>query len=1216
MPCGERFDIMLIQKAIILRIKEGERKMQEIINQVLKGNFDYENGSLDFSCAKIELALKKGEQREGTFRILSTQGQFTCGRVISSDLRMECLTGEFTGCDEEISYCFHGENLDEGDVVKGSFYVISNHGEYYLPFVASVEHAVLESSVGSIKNLFHFANLAKSSWQEAVRLFYSPEFKRLFSGSDAQYQDIYRALSAVDGREQNVEEFLIQINKKQKVEFLTEEDELTVSVSVNEGACAVTEKELSIVRNGWGFTKLFVECRGDFFFVEKEALTDDDFLGNYCRLPVFIDRGFCRKGRNYGQICLYNSYVSLTVPVTVRCGDGIPRSSQELNRKRCTVQLMEFYLAFRTKKIGTSTWLKETRMLVDKLVLMDENDIAAKLFQAQLLITEESFNEAGWSLDHVADMLENEQSDDTLLAYYLYLTTLIHKDPRYISQVTADVEHIYRQDNSNWRVAWLLLYLSEDYHRSITGKWVFLEKQFSAGCCSPVLYIEALALLNGNPALLRRLGAFERQVLFFGAKQELLRQEVVEQLLYVIKKVRDFSPVIFKLLERLYRKKRDVRLLQEICTLLIKGGKTGSRYFGWYSAGVEEQLRITNLYEYYMMSLDLNEPCELPKVVLMYFSYQNNLGYEHTAYLYDYILQHKDRLGEIYESYRFKIERFVVEQIQKEHINRHLADLYNRLLQPEMVNEQTCRQLSRLLFAHLIRVEDDRLCKVYVYQPGNLRPAEYPLTAGCAWVPLYGNEYTICFEDAWKNRFMKNAEYTTERLMRQGKYLKWLLPVIEECPELDLYLCASERSRLMEQEGGPERAMRVVLSENVDDKVRKSLYFSLLQHFYETDDTRNLDEYIKNMPPGTLTDKERGTVVKYMVLRGNYELAGQWLKAYGPYFIDAKLLVRILAQLIERENKIEDPALLAAAVYVFEKGKYGSTVLEYLSLYYKGMTRNMRDIWKAAKSFDVDRYKLTERILVQMLYSGAFVGEKMEIFRYYISQGPKPEIEEAFLAQCSYDYFVRERLTEREVFSEIQNMHQRGEAVQKVCKLAFLKYFAENADERTEDIRSIAVSFLREFLGRKIHLEFFRAYQDVPEVQLGMGDKTIIEYHAGPQSRACIHYVLLHDNGESGEYIAEYMKEAYDRVFFKEFVLFFGESVQYYITEEKDGGEQLTESGTLQKSDSLGNEEDSRYHLINDIVISRTLQDFDTMDDLLEEYYKKEFMNGRLFELK
>ncbi len=1188
--------------------------MQKMIDQVLKGNFDYENGSLDFSCTKIELTLKRGQRREGTFRIQSTPGQFTNGMVVSSDMRMECLTGEFTGCDEEIAYCFHGENLDEGDVVKGCFYVISNHGEYYLPFVVSVEHTVLESSMGSIKNLFHFANLAKSSWQEAVRLFYTPEFSRVFAGGDAQYQNVYRALSAVDGREQNVEEFLIQINKKQKVEFLAQTAELSVEVSPEAGT--VTERELVVVRNGWGYTRLHVECRGDFLYVEKEVLTDDDFLGNYCRLPVFIDGKLCRKGRNYGQIRLYNPYVSLTVPVTVKCGDGIPGNNPELARKRCTVQLMEHYLAFRMKKISTATWLKETHILVDKLVSMDDNDIAAKLFQAQLLITEENFNEAGWILDHVADLLADRQSEGTLLAYYLYLTTLIHQDMRYIDDVTADVEHIYRQDNSNWRVAWLLLYLSEDYHKSVTGKWVFLEKQFTAGSSSPVLYIEALALLNGNPALLRRLGSFEQQVLYFGVRQGLLRQDVVEQLLYLVKKVRGCPPVLFRILDRLYRKKKDVRLLQEICTLLIKGGKAGSRYFEWYSAGVEEQLRITNLYEYYMMSLDLREPRELPKVVLLYFSYQNNLDYEHSAYLYDYILQHKDRLGELYESYRFKIERFVAEQIQKEHINRNLANLYNRLLQPEMVNEQNCRQLSRLIFAHLIHVEDERLCKVCVYQPGNLKPAEYAVTGGCTWVPLYGNEYTLCFEDAGKNRFIKNAEYTTERLMMPGKYLSWLLPVVKECPELDLYLCSNEYSRLMEMEGGTERAMRVAASDYVEDKVRKSLYFNLLQHFYDVDDMRTLDEYLKKIPPEELTDRERGDVVRYMVLRGNYELAGQWLKSYGPYFIDAKVLMRILGQMIERENRMEDPVLLAAAAYVFEKGKYDSTVLEYLSLYYRGMTRNMRDIWKAAKAFGLDRYRLTEKILVQMLYSGAFVGEKMEIFRYYLSQGAKTEIEEAFLAQCSYDYFVMERVTEREVFSEVQHMYHRGEAVQEVCRLAYLKYFAENPEERTPDIQPVAADFLKEFLEKKIHLDFFRAYRDVPQVRRAMGDKTVIEYRAAPRSRACIHYVLIHENGESGEYISEYMREVYGSVFFKEFILFFGEEIQYYITEEKNGAEQLTESGNLQKSDDRGDEEDGRYHLVNDIVISKKLQDYDTMDDLLEEYYKKEFMNSRLFELK
>ena len=59
----------------------------------------------------------------------------------------------------------------------------------------------------------------------------------------------------------------------------------------------------------------------------------------------------------------------------------------------------------------------------------------------------------------------------------------------------------------------------------------------------------------------------------------------------------------------------------------------------------------------------------------------------------------------------------------------------------------------------------------------------------------------------------------------------------------------------------------------------------------------------------------------------------------------------------------------------------------------------------------------------------------------------------------------------------------------------------------------------------------------------------------------------------------------------------------------------MTESSTIQKGDGTG-EEDSRYRLLNDIAMARSMQDYNTMDDLLEEYYRRDFLNGRLFTLK
>lgn len=1189
--------------------------MQKMIEQIANGNFDYETGSLDFSCAKIEISLKKGELYEGTFVVRSPKGCFTSGTVLSSDLRMECLTEEFVGGEETISFCFHGETLEEGDVVKGNFYIISNRGEYYLPFVATVEHTVLESSIGTVRNLFHFANLAKSSWQEAVKLFYSPEFPIVFTGSDAQYADAYRALSAHVGAEQNVEEFLIHVNKKQKVEFLIQEESMKVEASPGTGVYSVLERELDILRNGWGYTLLHVECEGEFLFTEKERITDDDFLGNRCALPVFIDVNLCREGKNYGCIYLYNSYVNLTVPVTVRVGGGTAGNSRAMTGKRNTVQMMELYQAFRNRKISRAAWLKETGKLVEKLVVTNENEISTRLFQAQLLITQDSTNEAGWILDHVSDLLEKGEGNDTLLAYYLYLTTLIHREPEYVNQVTEKVEHFYRKDGANWRVAWLLLYLSEEYGKSASGKWVFLEKQFAAGCSSPVLYIEAAALLNSNPALLRRIGGFELQVLWYGVRQDLLSQEVTEQLLYLLDKVREFSSLLYRILKGLYEKKRDERLLQQICTLLIKGGKTGNQYFHWYKAGVESNLRITNLYEYYMMSMDLGTPQEIPKVVLLYFSYQNNLDYEHTACLYDYILQNEDTLADVYETYRFRMEYFCLEQISRLHINRHLADIYNRLLQPDMINEQNSKPLSRLLFAHMLQVEDERLRKAYVYQPGRLCPAEYPLSGGRTWISLYGSDYTIAFEDALGNRFIKNVEYTLEKLMIPGKLLRALLAFPLDNPELSLYLCQSEKESDLQDAEIRGRVLSVVESDGVDGSIRHELVMKLLQYYFDADDMRALDEYLRQLRPEEFTAEERSYLIRLLILRGDLDTADRWLRSYGPYFIEVKQLVRLLSSLIESNNRVEDAVLLASADYAFRKGKYDGEILNYLVLYARGMTRDLRDLWKAACSFDLGCYGLCEKILVQMLYTGAFVGEKMDVFRHYVSQGAKPEVEEAFLAQCSKDYFVRDRLTGKDVFDEIQRMYLRDEPVQKQCRLAFLKYYAENPNEMDAEAEGLTRVFLTELMEQGICLEFFRAYKNNERVSQMMSDKTIIEYHARPGAQARIHYVIMSEDGEADEYITESMKEVYGGVCVKEFVLFFGESLQYYITETKDDEEQLTESNVIQKSDILGKDSNSMFQLINDMVISKTLQDYDTLDDLLEEYYKKEFLNGRLFQL-
>ena len=53
--------------------------MKEIVDRILDGQFEYDNGSLDFSQVKIEIQIKPGETYEGSFRIIGKEDKLTEG---------------------------------------------------------------------------------------------------------------------------------------------------------------------------------------------------------------------------------------------------------------------------------------------------------------------------------------------------------------------------------------------------------------------------------------------------------------------------------------------------------------------------------------------------------------------------------------------------------------------------------------------------------------------------------------------------------------------------------------------------------------------------------------------------------------------------------------------------------------------------------------------------------------------------------------------------------------------------------------------------------------------------------------------------------------------------------------------------------------------------------------------------------------------------------
>ncbi len=1193
--------------------------MKSVVDRLLKGQFEYNERSLSFSIPRLELNIKPGEVVEGSFVLHGPADRVVQGNIFSSEMRMQILTANFSGAEFEVGYRFDGTGLCAGDVLKGDISVISNQGEYQLPFVVSVEISHVMSSMGPIRNMFHFVNLAKTDWDEAKKLFYSHEFIEVFSENETEYESLYRGLSEISMSEANMEEYLISIGKKQPITYIPDRTQIEV-----DNPTGISEHTVMIARNGWGYTNLKVEFDGDFMTADRCDLTDHDFLGNNCYYKFYINAAALHEGNNYGQIILKSAYNTVNIPVTVRVNLGLEHlSSLEMDKKKLIVNLVKLYEDFRSKKIGSRAWLTESGKLVNKMNALDPQDRAFRLYTAQYLITASRESEGKWILDSLGPQLEDEElGDDTLYCYYLYLTTLVSREEDVINEVSRRMEGIYSRNPDNWRIAWLLLYISETYISSTTSRWLLLEEQFEHGCRSPIIYLEALSVMVDTPTMLSKLGEFEIHALEYGAKKRILEPTVMDQVVYIALREKNYNERILRLLEKCYEFRQDKELLEAICSLLIKGNRTDKDSFIWYQRGVDEEIHITRLFEYYMAAIYVDEdgllPCDISKMVLMFFSYQSDLEYEKNAILYRYIHEHQDQYPDIYDSYRIQIEKFILEQLDKGRVSKDLGYLYKHLITRQMVDASNCDKVMRVLYSNEIRTSDPRMKKVIVVYDKLEHEVEYPLSQGKCYVPLYGSDYAVLLEDGEGNRYSEGIPFENEKLMLAGHLNQYIQPFIQNGQEnLELFLCEIEKSTYTITMENVGRYKELADSGQVRKKCRTLIRECLTRFYYDNDFERQLSEYIDDIDLEELTTQERGNMFELMVMSGNYDKAHELIRRFGTYKLDARVVMRMCGRLMDREAYEDNEINSQIAWYAFKQSKYDEQLLSYLVKNYNGTTRQMRDLWKAAGSYDIDTYDLTGRILVQILYTGSHVGDKIAVFKSYVNRSAGgDDLERAFLAQEANDYFVHSMVTDSYVFERIGKLALENIELHDVCKMAYLRSFTETHRDPLEPEDEVIKKFLLSLIDKDIYFAFFMHYLgELPQMQK-FCDKTIIEYRTAPGTKCIVHY--LGGDEEDEDYQVVEMQEMYPGIYEVSFVLFFGEQLQYYITEESFEGrsEKLTESGVLSKSDIVQDTVVGRYSIINDVMIGKTLQDYETVNRLLNEYYRKRFLTSKLFRMK
>lgn len=138
------------------------------------------------------------------------------------------------------------------------------------------------------------------------------------------------------------------------------------------------------------------------------------------------------------------------------------------------------------------------------------------------------------------------------------------------------------------------------------------------------------------------------------------------------------------------------------------------RYHIWYERGIDSEIRITNLYEAFLISMDQNEVAAIPKMIQLYFQYNSGLSYRHMAVLYVNIIAAKEKQPDVYHKYRRNMEQFALAQMEAGHMDDNLAVIYREILPVSILNEELAHKAAEVLFVHKLCCENRGIAKAYI----------------------------------------------------------------------------------------------------------------------------------------------------------------------------------------------------------------------------------------------------------------------------------------------------------------------------------------------------------------------------------------------------------------------------------------------------------------------------------------------------------------------
>ncbi|MCQ2513273.1 MAG: DUF5717 family protein [Lachnospiraceae bacterium] len=1005
-----------------------------------------------------------------------------------------------------------------------------------------------------------------------------------------------RALMLGQNKKIAEEEFLVATGEKEPASFSVAPDMIALS-NLTEDSYV----KMSLKLDNPGYLELEVSVPDSFLKLGKRIITSDDFEDGVLYFPVVVQESKLHAGKNYSSITFRSSNQEIQVPVMVNI--KVKSILDGENPKKKWSKLLRLYIDYKVGNIEPYDWMERSNEIIGNIDGNEINDMYLMLYRAHIFIELEQYTNAANILEFMAEQISKMTTPDyELFSYFYYVECLYEKDEMQTAKAVRRIRAAYEK-NPSWKILWVLMHMDPAYTREPGLKLDAVYDCFVDGCCSPVMYLEALEVFRKKPEYLYDASDFELQVLWFGAKigyitgtlSSHFADLILEQSNVKLSKIN--NKIAIKVLRMMYDRFPTRSLLKALCMLLIRDDNREKENQKYYGEAIREYIdNIPGLFNYYIYTIDQTKYVSVPTRVMEYFSENTSRLSSYQSYFYANLISNKRKNPEYYRAYVPAMIEYAEEQVFKGTVDNHMAVIYKDILENNLLTSNLQRGLFEILSTKRIVCHSSRMTNVMVLHSELSVYQDIVLTDGQALVKIYSGDAIVLFKDGAGNIY-HNVSYDKIDLLNSKEYID---KCIQGVP-LNDYMLLNDTLPLTRAYKDPVEILHYLTHNMNASSFRVSYVQKILKdtvvYFSKNSKEQEVYDELIEFFKFDLDPETRGKLIGIMIERGLYEDAFEEIKKGGFEYVEESSIAKLAHELTTNPEQKEDELLLTMCEQSFTRTTFDQSTFEYLLKYYNGKIDVMLDLYRAGNAYGIVDDTLPERVLQRTIETGEYSELVSQLFAKYYESGPNEQLKVDYLNSRAYAYFFHNEERNADFFKFIGDEMVSGTAFQPVTEVAYLKYAADKDITSNIKLQTIERK-LKYYCGKSILMEEFKGYRRYFELPTVLANSVIIT-SIGRNS------IVTYSIAPGEEVRTENMNEVMDGFFAKYITLFYGESITYHVDDK--------EEVTVSYDDLNIVEDESRYSVINSLIKMQQETDLENFGTAAKNYYIKSQLIDRLF---